>query len=190
MKSIILMGIKHCGKSTQAKLVAKELKMPVFDTDSLIEESTGFSPREIFSLKGEGAFKEAELEACRFLKEKLLSEKTNAVIATGGGICNNELAVRILKSIGTCVFLQADEKIASNRIVNEAVVCDDGTIKNLPAYIAKKNPCSLNEVREIFHLFYEERVKIYSDIADVKVVMKDAPKWVNTRQILEAVRKF
>ena len=70
MKSIILMGIKHCGKSTQAKLVAKELKMPVFDTDSLIEESTGFSPREIFSLKGEGAFKEAELEACRFLKEK------------------------------------------------------------------------------------------------------------------------
>ncbi len=189
MKSIILMGIKHCGKSTQAKLVGKKLGLPVFDTDTLVEDETGFSPREIYTQKGEQAFKDAETNACLNLKEKLLQEKKDAVIATGGGICNNPSALEILKSIGVCVFLKADEKIAVERILKEAAVAEDGSIKNLPAYIAKKNPQSLEEVREIFHGFYEERSKIYSNIADKTVKMGNAPKWVNTRQIVEVLKR-
>lgn len=189
MKSIILMGIKHCGKSTQARLLGKEFKMPVYDTDNLIEDETGLSPRELYTQKGEQAFKDAETVACVHLKEKLSETNSDAVIATGGGICNNPDALDVLKSIGTCVFLKADEKIAVERILKEAVVSEDGTIRNLPAYIAKKNPCSLDEVREIFHEFYEERSKIYSNIADKTVKMGNAPKWVNTRQIVEVLKK-
>ncbi len=187
MKSIILMGIKHCGKSTQARLLGKKLGLPVFDTDTLVEDETGFSPREIYTQKGEQAFKDAETSACLNLKEKLLQKKTDAVIATGGGICNNTDAMEILKSMGVCVFLKADEKIAVERILKEAVIAEDGSIKNLPAYIAKKNPQSLEEVRDIFHLFYEERTKVYASVANVTVAMLDAPKWVNTRQILDAI---
>ena len=148
MKSIILMGIKHCGKSTQARLLGKEFKMPVYDTDNLIEDETGLSPRELYTQKGELAFKDAETVACVHLKEKLSETNSDAVIATGGGICNNPDALDVLKSIGTCIFLKADEKIAVERILKEAVVSEDGSIRNLPAYIAKKNPCSLDEVRE------------------------------------------
>ncbi|MBQ5384662.1 MAG: shikimate kinase [Treponema sp.] len=187
MKSIILMGIKHCGKSTQAKLLGKEFKMPVYDTDNLIEDETGFSPREIFTNDGEAAFKEAEAQACAHLKEELLKSGKSAVIATGGGICNNAGAVEILKSLGICVFLKTDEKIAADRIVNEASVLPDGSIKNLPAYIAKKNPRSISEVREIFHAFHEERTKIYSTVADITVDMANAPRWFNTKQIVEAL---
>ena len=182
MKSIILMGIKHCGKSTQAKLLGKEFKMPVYDTDNLIEDATGFSPREIFTNDGEAAFKEAEAQACAHLKEELLKSGKSAVIATGGGICNNTGAVEVLKSLGICVFLKTDEKIAADRIVNEASVLPDGSIN-----IAKKNPCSLDEVREIFHAFHEERTKIYSTVADITVDMANAPRWFNTKQIVEAL---
>ena len=161
--------------------------MPVYDTDNLIEDETGLSPRELYTQKGEQAFKDAETVACVHLKEKLSETNSDAVIATGGGICNNPDALDVLKSIGTCVFLKADEKIAVERILKEAVVSEDGTIRNLPAYIAKKNPRSISEVREIFHAFHEERTKIYSTVADITVDMANAPRWFNTKQIVEAL---
>ena len=65
MKSIVLMGIKHCGKSTQGKILAKKLELPFFDTDSLIEEMNGMTCRQIYSEKGEAAFKTAEYQACK-----------------------------------------------------------------------------------------------------------------------------
>ncbi len=187
MSSIVLMGIKHCGKSTQAKFLGQKLNLPVFDTDDLILEETGESPRQIYTTKGEGAFKDAEANTCEKLKQKLLEEKTDAVIATGGGICNNPKAVEILKSLGRCVFLKADETVAADRIVREIVFDDDGTMKNLPAYIAKKNPQNTKDVREIFHDFYEERTKIYQSLADVTVELGNAPKHVNTQQILKVL---
>ena len=39
-KSIILVGIKHCGKSTQGKALSKKLSFDFYDTDSVIEELT------------------------------------------------------------------------------------------------------------------------------------------------------
>ena len=36
MKSIILMGIKHCGKSTQGRLLGGMLSLPFMDTDDVI----------------------------------------------------------------------------------------------------------------------------------------------------------
>lgn len=187
MDSIILMGIKHCGKSTQARLLSQQLNIPAYDTDDLIQEENGMSPRQIYSTKGESEFKLAEEKACRNLKQKLEEKKSCAVIATGGGICNNPEAVKILKSLGNCVFLQADEVLAADRIVREVTVNEDGKLENLPAYIAKKNPRSIQEVRDIFHLFYEERTKIYSEISDVTVVMGNAPKHINTAQILKSL---
>lgn len=187
MDSIILMGIKHCGKSTQARLVSKELGLENFDTDDLVEQETGKTPRQIYVSEGEGAFKNAEARVCLNLKNLLEKNNSKAVIATGGGICNNPEAIQILKSMGKCVFLQADEKLAADRIVREVVVDETGKLSNLPAYIAKKNPCSINEVREVFHQFYVERTKVYSEIADVTVVMQNASKSVNTKCIIAAI---
>ena len=48
MASIILMGIKHCGKSTQAALISKKLNMPKYDTDDVVEKLSGKTPRELY----------------------------------------------------------------------------------------------------------------------------------------------
>ena len=42
-KNIFLMGIKHCGKSTQARLLSKFYSCPAFDTDDLIFEMANHS---------------------------------------------------------------------------------------------------------------------------------------------------
>lgn len=183
-ESVILVGIKHCGKTTQGKRVASRLNIPFFDTDQLISQNEGFSAREIYLAKGKSGFMEAEYNACRKLVAELSG--TAAVIATGGGICDNPQAVEELKRVGKVVFLESDEKTAADRIIREAVFSDGG-IKELPAYIAKENPTTEQQVRNIFHDFYERRTKAYSSIADVTVKMMNATKEENTANILKAL---
>ena len=39
MKNIIFVGVKHCGKSTQGRLLARRLQLPFADTDELIAQT-------------------------------------------------------------------------------------------------------------------------------------------------------
>ncbi len=187
MKSIVLMGIKHCGKSTQGKLLARELNVPFYDTDDVVTELSGKTPRQIYTESGQEAFLETELKACEHVACLVEQSGESAVIATGGGICANKMALEALHKIGTFVFLIADESVAANRIIREARVLADGTIQNLPAYIAKKNPRSIQEARDYFHEFYVERTKIYSDLSDVSIRMDNSAKTENMHRILQLV---
>lgn len=213
-RALIFVGIKHCGKSTQGKRIASHLGLEFFDTDDLIQKYEGISPREIYAKFGKEKFMEAEKNACQKLAEFYetqnsteiesveisgrisksseqnaqsgLRKKNAFVVATGGGICENKNAVEILKTFGTIIFLQANEKTAADRIVREA---DFSTMpaRNLPAYIAEKNPRTEKEAREIFHDFFMLRTNRYKEIADVTVQMENASKEINTEKILAAL---
>lgn len=196
-RSIILCGIKHCGKSTQGKRIASALGLDFYDTDDLIFEQTGMDARAIYKSQGKDAFMAAELKACEYLQELLSAPNEasqgqnaaaakSAIIATGGGICQNEPAIAILKKLGTIVYLEVPEITAAGRIVREARFLPDGTIENLPAYIANKNPADQKEVRAIFHDFYEERTKKYRSLADI-TVQAQGSRSENTKKILSAL---
>lgn len=186
--SIILMGIKHCGKSTQGRIISKKLSVPFFDTDDVIFEMTGKTPRQIYTELGNEGFQEAEEKACSFLLEKINSSaEKNAVIATGGGICGNKKALDILKKIGTFVFLKTPERIASFRVLREISIAQDGTLLNVPAFIAKKNPRSVADAKKIFHDFFIERECIYEQLADVVIDMSSSSKEANAAKIIESV---
>ena len=186
--SIILMGIKHCGKSTQGRIISKKLSVLFFDTDDVIFEMTGKTPRQIYTELGNEGFQEAEEKACSFLLEKINSSaEKNAVIATGGGICGNKKALDVLKKIGTFVFLKTPERIASFRVLREISVAQDGTLLNVPAFIAKKNPRSVADAKKIFHDFFIERECIYEQLADVVIDMSSSSKEANAAKIIESV---
>lgn len=186
--SIILMGIKHCGKSTQGRIISKKLSVPFFDTDDVVFEMTGKTPRQIYTKLGNEGFQEAEEKACSFLLEKINSSaEKNAVIATGGGICGNKKALDVLKKIGTFVFLKTPERIASFRVLREISVAQDGTLLNVPAFIAKKNPRSVADAKKIFHDFFIERECIYEQLADVVIDMSSSSKEANAAKIIESV---
>ena len=186
--SIILMGIKHCGKSTQGRIISKKLSVPFFDTDDVVFEMTGKTPRQIYTELGNEGFQEAEEKACSFLLEKINSSaEKNAVIATGGGICGNKKALDVLKKIGTFVFLKTPERIASFRVLREISVAQDGTLLNVPAFIAKKNPRSVADAKKVFHDFFIERECIYEQLADVVIDMSSSSKEANAAKIIESV---
>ena len=189
--ALIFVGIKHCGKSTQGKKIASHFDLEFFDIDDLIQKYEGISPREIYTKFGKEKFMEAEKNACQKLAEFFESKnrtptKKAFVVAAGGGICENQNALEILKSFGTIIFLQAEENTAADRIMREADF-STSPIQNLPAYITDKNPRSEKEAREIFHDFFTRRNNQYKEIADVVVQMENASKEINTKKILDAL---
>lgn len=183
--SFILFGIKHSGKSTQGRLLADKLGCPFFDTDDMLTEQTGLSPRDLYLQKGPSGFMSAEESACRMLAEKYTGKRM--VVSTGGGICDNAPALHHLRGMGTFVFLEVPEKTAADRIVRKITINEDKTMSGLPAYIAKKDPHTENDVRAIFHDFYIQRTELYRSFADISVALADAPKNSNFELILRAI---
>ena len=112
MSFIILCGIKHCGKTTQGRLLAEYFQCAFYDTDDTVMRLTGKSPRQIYTEQGAAKFMEYETAACKQIVDETPDEF--AVVATGGGVCNNEQALAVLKRAGHFVFLQSAEKTAAD----------------------------------------------------------------------------
>ncbi len=188
LKSIILTGIKHSGKSTQGKALSSYYNCPFYDTDSVIQELTGKSPREIYNDEGKDSFLSAEKLACQYLKS--ISENKKIIVATGGGICDNNEAIRFLTTNTVFIYLFVDEKTAIERIIREAQT-DGEKITNqdsIPSYLAKKNPQTISDLRNFFHNFYVERTKKYSMLADITINQGDSSIEENTKKIISAIK--
>lgn len=185
MNAIILVGIKHSGKSTQGKLLAQSSRCNFVDLDDVIQEISNLSPRELYKTKGVEEFIKTEEEAAKKVLKDFQNKKV--VIATGGGICDNQNAVKILKSFGKFVFLNVDEDIAFSRIIKK-VSFENGIWQNLPAYIEKDSPKSIDDAQKSFHKFYERRTKIYSELADFTINLSKSDKTENCKKILQNLK--
>lgn len=199
MTGIILFGLKHSGKTTQARLIGGLLSIPSFDTDDVIFDLYKRTPREISRAEGNDALLRAEEAACKELRDALAPRGTpralsappsacapRAVIATGGGICSNRGALEVLRALGAFVFLDIEESLARKRILSEVVV-ENGKLANVPAFIERHNPRTLEDVGEIFHGFFVERRKLYKALADVTVDVTRGEKEENALKILSAL---
>ena len=186
-KSIVLMGCKHCGKTTQGKLLAQELGVDFFDTDDEIGRIRGVDFRTLYKTKGAGEFSLAEEEACTKIINE--NESRQLVIATGGGICDNPPALNALRVCDKFVFLRLDIDYSVGRVMAKIEETEFGTFKNAPAYVLDENPTSLDQIREILLKKYSDRYQQYQTIADVIVDMKNAPVEENFKTLLGALDK-
>ena len=98
------------GKSVVGKLLASELNRPFLDLDEKIEKEAGRTIAQIFAEEGEAAFRRLESEAV-----KEVSQLTEYVIATGGGVMLDEGNVQRLKSCGSLVCLTSRPEIILKR---------------------------------------------------------------------------
>jgi shikimate kinase len=161
-----LTGVKHSGKTTLGKLLADILNAEFIDMDDVIARQCGMSAREVFTQRGEAGFRDAELEACGTVCGELASGSKSAVVATGGGFCDNLPAVALVRQTGLVVYLDVPEKIVLERILKETRRADDGSLQNLPAYIARHNPRSEEDAARLFRPVFEKRSARYAEIAD------------------------
>ena len=129
MIKIVFVGIKHCGKSTFGKSLAKRWDCVFFDSDTELEKAfyqqsgSRCSCRDIFKILGEEKFREFESEVIRSL---ISGEQT--VIALGGGAVSNPFVdVETLRQLGHIVWLDVADEIAYRRVER----------KGLPPFLAE-----------------------------------------------------
>lgn len=147
---ITLCGIKHAGKTSAGKALAKMLNLPFADTDDILQDlynsrhNTSLSVREIFHTLGNNAFRQLEAEAIRTLTGK------RGVFALGGGALSNPyIKAKERKLLGVLCALNITNRTAYERIESEG----------LPPFLqGKKNPfrafCESNtERRRLFRQF-------------------------------------
>ncbi|MDR1207978.1 MAG: shikimate kinase [Holosporales bacterium] len=102
-KTIALVGLMGCGKTSIGRRLAKKLELSFFDSDQEVEISAGCSMKEIYAVFGEAAFKSGE----RRVIARLLDQPAH-ILATGGSSILDEETQTILKEKSITVWLDAD----------------------------------------------------------------------------------
>jgi shikimate kinase len=140
--SVVLIGYRGSGKTTNGKRLADQLWQPFVDTDELIVRKAGKTIREIFDQQGEQAFRDLESEIVR--EAMLLQEQ---VISLGGGALLREENRAAIKASGhKVIYLKCDPQELHKRI--SADPQSSATRPNLTAAGGLEEVKHLLEVRE------------------------------------------
>lgn len=150
MARLYFTGIKHSGKTTQARLAASLLSIPYADSDDLVLSLTGAeSVREYFKEHGKDKFMEAEREAL----SAFLNNNDSFILSLGGGAADNAPLMQLMKKTGKIIYLKRNE----NEML--PVILKHG----MPAFLDPE------DVEGSFHKVYARRDAVYSEAADLVV---------------------
>jgi len=110
-RSIVMVGLMGCGKTTIGRRLAHRLGLPFIDSDDEIEAAAGKTIPEIFEDHGEPYFRERE---CRIIARLLSS--TPRVLSTGGGAFMSPDTRALIRERGLSVWLKAELPILQRRV--------------------------------------------------------------------------
>ena len=148
MARFYFVGIKHSGKTTQARLAAAMLGMEYIDADDLVLQGlSGETIREAYRREGKEAFARRELEAV----SRFIEDHDSFILSLGGGASDNKALMDTLKESGKIIYLTRCEK------------------EMLPVILRHGIPPFLDEddLEGSFHALYQRRDAIYRSYADL-----------------------
>ncbi len=162
-KNLVLIGFMGSGKTSVGVKLSYKLRMPVEDTDKLIERREGKSIRQIFEEEGEEAFRKKETELLGELAEK----QGRVIYSVGGGTPVREENRKLLRQLGTVVYLQISPETVYERLKGD-------TTRPL---LQCENP--LEKIRELI----ENRKEAYESCADIVIAVDS----LDMEEILERI---
>lgn len=142
---IALCGFMGSGKSTIAKLLAKEKNFKVIEMDEELEKNENMSIADIFKYRGEGYFRQLETRFLTILQAQITDSNDNIILSLGGGVVTCLENRILLKRFAKLVCIDTPFDICYARIVGS----------NRPIVRAKTRD-------ELFDL-YSSRLEAYSD---------------------------
>jgi shikimate kinase len=110
-RSIALIGLPGCGKSTVGRQLARRLGSEFDDSDAAVEAAVGCTVAEYFERAGEEAFR---AEECTQIAR--LCAGAPKVIATGGGAVLREANRNLLRRHCTVVYMRAHADELNRRL--------------------------------------------------------------------------
>lgn len=152
-----LIGLPGAGKTFFGEKLSKFLNIDFYDTDQWIEQQSSCSIVEIFTNKGEDAFRKWETEAIKSLVT------TRSIIACGGGLPAIPGMMEILLKTGWVIWLDTDLQLIEKRLQKN--LAHRPLLQPYENHLFEK----LNELLKIRSPFYEQahhREVILEDITD------------------------
>lgn len=167
-RSIVLVGIMGCGKSTVGRRLAHRLQLPFVDADSEIERAANMSVAEIFATHGEPYFRSGEERVIA----RLMAEGPQ-VLATGGGAFMSDATRAVVADNGISVWLKADFETVMARVRKRAsrpLLQNPDPEGTMRALLAKREP-------------------VYA-LADLAVHSREVPHEMVVEDIVAALTSF
>jgi len=157
--NIVLIGMKHCGKSTLGAALAERWGCAFYDVDPLIEavhaceKNEVLSVRELFIRYGDEHFRRVEGHVVCDLYLKLDRPGSRSVVALGGRTALNDAVCKLLNAIGLVVYLRVPPEELWTRIERSG----------LPPFLDATDP------KGHFFALYRNREPRYKRIADLVI---------------------
>jgi shikimate kinase len=146
-KTVVLVGMMGAGKTAIGTQLARNLSVPLLDSDDEIVRAAQRSIAEIFERDGEPFFRERESAVIA----RLLSGDP-CILSTGGGAFMAEANRQMIHDRGLSVWLRAELDLLWNRVRH----------KTTRPLLRTDNP------RETLRAIYEARTPVYA-LADLAV---------------------
>lgn len=168
LRSIVMVGLMGCGKSSVGRRLAARLGLPFVDVDEEIEISAQKSIIEIFADHGEAFFRDGE----RRVISRLLSNGPQ-VLATGGGAFMNAETRQNIKNHAISVWLKAELPILMKRVAK----------RESRPLLRQGDPEAT--MRNLMALRYP----VYAQ-ADITIQSRDVPHDQIVTEAVEALKRF
>ncbi len=164
-RSIVLVGLMGCGKTSVGRKLAQRLSLSFVDADEEIERAANKTIPEIFAEHGEPYFRAGE----RRVIARLLRAGPQ-VLATGGGAFMNDDTRAAIKIAGVSVWLRAELPLLMKRVARRS---------NRPLLKAADPEATMRK-------FIEVRYPVYA-LADVPVDSRDVSHDVMAEAVIRAL---
>ncbi len=166
-RSLVLVGLMGCGKSSIGKRLAARLALPFTDADEEIERVAQKSISEIFTDHGEGFFRDRENKVIA----RLLASGPQ-VLATGGGAFMTQDTREQIRNAGISIWLRAELPVLMRRVAKRDT---RPLLKNADPEAVMRN-------------LMEARYPVYAE-ADLTVESRDVPHDAIVSEIVDALAR-
>lgn len=166
-ESIFLIGPMGAGKSTVGRALAERLQYDFVDSDHEIEARTGASIPMIFDIEGESGFRDREESVLDDL-----TQRSQTVLATGGGVVEREVNRKHLRSRGFVVYLKSPVEALIQRTKHD---------RNRPL-LQKENP------EQVLRDLMQKREPWYLEMADLVIETQQVPVHRVVKKIVDQLQ--
>lgn len=168
-KTIALVGLMGCGKTSVGKRLAKRLELDFFDSDHEVELSAGCAIKDIFAVYGEDAFRSGEKRVI----ERLLSQSAHILATGGGSFIYDDTRESILEG-AIVVWLKADLPTLMSRVLRRS---DRPLLENV------------SDPQEAISQLMDERYPLYAQ-SHVHVDTFDEPANVTVDRVIQKMSDY
>ncbi len=164
-RSLVMVGLMGCGKSSVGRRLAARLDVPFVDADDEIELSAQKTIPEIFADHGETYFRDGERRVIR-----RLLDNGPQVLATGGGAYMNAETRASIRSNGIAIWLKAELGVLMRRVMKR---------ENRPLL-------KVDDPEATMRALMEQRYPVYAE-AEIVVESRDVAHEVIVDEIIDVL---